>query len=151
MKLKDAKEQIEREYPELTGDAKVQAVRALKAKRTITLKDAKEQIEREYPELTGDAKVQAVRELRSQISQGIVAKKDGTVQVEGTGQWPSVAGSWKFVATVIIGMSALAWAVWGALFDAPRWYILLFATQLVFGVVTLRVAYKLRLNRRASR
>ncbi|MEW2259636.1 hypothetical protein [Streptomyces sp. NPDC047869] len=48
-------------------------------------------------------------------------------------------------------MAALAWAVWGALVDVPRWYILLFGTLLVFGGVTLRVAYKLRRNRSASK
>ncbi|WP_189986342.1 hypothetical protein [Streptomyces capoamus] len=48
-------------------------------------------------------------------------------------------------------MAAPAWAVWGALVDVPRWYILLFGTLLVFGVVILRVAYKLRRNRPATR
>ncbi|MFF1398057.1 hypothetical protein ACFVZD_30120 [Streptomyces sp. NPDC058287] len=107
----------------------------------MNLKDAKDQVEREHPELTAAEKIKAIKALRDQSN---AAKKDGTAHAEETGQWPSVAGSWRFVAVVIIGMRALAWAVWGVPFDAPHWYDVLFVVQLIFGVVLISGAYKRR-------
>ncbi|MGW5274065.1 hypothetical protein ACWEQP_16035 [Streptomyces sp. NPDC004044] len=107
----------------------------------MDLKDAKDQVEREHPELTGAEKSKAIKALRDQSN---AAKKDGTTQADESGQWPSVARSWGFVATVIIGMRALAWAVWGVPFDSPHWYDVLFVAQMIFGAVLISGAYKRR-------
>ncbi|MEK0097231.1 hypothetical protein WDA79_01700 [Streptomyces sp. A475] len=107
----------------------------------MNLTDAKDQIERERPELTGTEKIKAIKALRSQSE---AARKHGTAQAAGTGRRPSIAESWGFVATVVIGMRALAWAVWGVPFDAPLWYDVLYVVQLIFGVALVSRAYKRR-------
>ncbi|WP_037626502.1 hypothetical protein [Streptomyces aureus] len=107
----------------------------------MNLIDAKDQIEREHPELTGTERIKAIKALRSQSE---AAKKYGTAQAGETGQWPSFAESWGIVAIVIIGMRALAWAVWGVAFDAPHWSGVFFVVQLVFGVALVSRAYKRR-------
>ncbi|MFD6549051.1 hypothetical protein [Streptomyces sp. NPDC058398] len=105
------------------------------------LKDAKDQIEREHPELTGTEKIKALKALRSQNE---AANKDGTAQAGKTHRWPSVAESFGIVATVIIGIRALAWAVWDVPFNAPHWSDALFVVQLAFGVALVCRAYKRR-------
>ncbi|MER5402122.1 hypothetical protein [Streptomyces sp. NPDC002599] len=105
------------------------------------LKDAKDQIEREHPELTGTEKIKAIKALRSQSE---AARKDSTAQTGKAARWPSVAESWGIVATVIIGMRALAWAVWGVPFNAPHWSDVLFVVQLTLGVALISRAYKRR-------
>ncbi|WP_037628717.1 hypothetical protein [Streptomyces aureus] len=102
------------------------------------LKDAKDQIEREHPDLTGTEKIKAIKTLRSQSE---AAKKDGTAQAGKSGRWPSVAESWGIVATVIIGMRALAWAVWGVPLNAPHWSDVLFVVQLILGVALVSRTY----------
>ncbi|WP_326783075.1 hypothetical protein [Streptomyces sp. NBC_00151] len=105
------------------------------------LKDAKDQIEREHPELTGTERIKAIKALRSQSE---AANKDGTAQAGKARRWPSVAESLGIVSTVIIGMRALAWAVWDVPFNAPHWSDALFAAQLAFGVALVSRAYKRR-------
>ncbi|MFF8531899.1 hypothetical protein ACN6K9_004238 [Streptomyces sp. SAS_267] len=92
-------------------------------------------------ELTGSEKIKAIKALRSQSE---AAKKDGTAQAGKTGPWPSVAESFGIVATVLIGMRALAWAVWDVPFNAPHWSDVLFVVQLAFGVALVSRAYKRR-------
>ena len=119
MKLRDAKAQVEREQPHLTGTAKMEAIKALRAQPEPAEPPA-EELQPKPVESGGD------KEARKPTS---------------------VGEAWGFLIFIAVGMQLIPWIVWGSLDGAPRWYDVLHAVLLVAAVAELVSAYRRRSTR----
>lgn len=114
MKLRDAKEQVEREQPHLTGTAKMQAIKALRSQP----KPADAEPPKEKP-----AEDQGDKPERKPAS---------------------VGDAWGFLIFVIVAMQLIPWIAWGSPGAEPHWYDALHAVLLVGAVAELVSAYRRR-------
>lgn len=121
MKLRDAMRQVELEQPHLTGTAKMEAIKALRAQPQPAGFEAAEP----------SAKQAAPDDAKTDRKQA------------------SVGEAWGFLAFIAVGMQLAPWVVWGSLDGAPRWYDVLHAALLVAAVAELVSAYRRRNGRRS--
>lgn len=119
MNLRDAKAQVEREQPHLTGTAKIEAIKALRMQATRT----------ESRSL--DFEPRAVDQ----------ASKPATEQGS------RVATAWGFLAFIFIGMRLISYFTWGSITGAPHWYDALYAVFVIGSVAELVSAYRNRGDR----
>lgn len=121
MRLRDAMRQVEREQPHLTGTAKLEAIKELRAQ----------------PQPAGPE----TEEPESKLTESEDAK---------TARKPATVGeAWGFLIFIAVGMQVAPWVVWGSLDGAPRWYDVLHAALLVAAVAELVSAYRRRNGRRS--
>lgn len=119
MKLRDAMRQVEREQPHLTGTAKLEAIKALRAQPQPAGPEAEEPESKQAA--PDDAKT---------------ARKPA-----------SVGEAWGFLIFIAVGMQLAPWVVWGSLDGAPHWYDVVHAVLLVVAFAELVSAYRRRSTR----
>lgn len=116
MNLSDAKAQVEREQPHLTGTAKIQAIKALRAQAP----PAESSPEESAPGPIDQANEQAGRKSSH------------------------VGEAWAVFAFVFIGMRVISYFVWGSISGSPHWYDALYAVALIAAITELISAYRHR-------
>lgn len=124
MNLRDAKDQIEREHPELTGTAKIVAIKELRERSAAAAKAV--------PDTGGQA--------------GTTVPEDASAADQPT--QAGVGEAWLALLLVAGGMRLLAWGIWGSFAAEPSWYDVLYAVLFVTAAGGLVSAYRRRGQRR---
>ncbi|MFJ5644040.1 hypothetical protein [Streptomyces sp. NPDC093223] len=120
MNLRDAKEQVERDQPHLTGTAKVQAIKAL----------------RDQARASGTWKAKSDR------------KPEPAPKPEPVEKVTSVGAAWLGLLVVIVVTQVVGYLAWGSPLDEPHWYDVLHLFLLIAAVVGVVDAHRKR-NRRS--